>query len=183
MIDYLFIFTSILGLIFPTNSYLIWIKMKFGFYPTSYSSTYGMLWDLSEESEPKKHITHIFTSWANEHAVYLLPALTWYSDNLIQILMAGIALTALMFVGRCPTSVNKEVTKIHCFMAKLCALDAIIWLFLKGIYAPTLVLCIGGYIWSKGWQKKYECTIMEYMAFTSAYVGVIVCALRSLGIL
>lgn len=111
MIHYIFLFTSIFGLTFPTNLYLIWIKSLFGHFPTS---------------------------------------------------------------------VSKDVTKVHCIMAKICALDAIVWLFLKGIYAPTLILCIGGYIWSKGWQKKYETTIMEYMAFTSAYTGVVICAIKSL---
>lgn len=181
MIDYIFLATAILGLAFPTNAYLIWIKHLFKCWPTSYSGTYGMLYEFSKAFQV--HFEHIFTSWTGLHAALLLPALVHYSDTTLEICMASIALTALVFVGLFPTSVSKEVTKIHCFMAKLCALDAIVWLFLKGIYAPTLVLCIGGYIWSKGWQKKYETTIMEYMAFTSAYVGVGICALKSLGIL
>ena len=114
------------------------------------------------------------------HAALLLPALVYYSDTTLEIIMASAALLALIFVGLFPTSVSKDVTKVHCIMAKLCAADAIIWLFLKGIYVPTLIFCIGGLIWSKGWQKKYETTIMEYMAFTSAYIGVIICAIESL---
>lgn len=183
MIDYIFLATSIFGLTFPTNLYLIWIKSLFGYYPTSYSGTYGMLWELAHKSNPIKHITHIFTAWTGMHSALLLPALVYYSDTTLEIIMASVALLALVFVGLFPTSVNKDVTKVHCIAAKLCALDAIVWLFLKGIYAPTLVLCIGGYIWSKGWQKKYETTIMEYMAFTSAYIGVGICALKSIGLL
>jgi len=182
MIDYIFLFAAIYGEIFPTNLYLIWIKNLFGHFPTSYSGTYGMLWNLAHESKPFKHITHLFSSWTNEHTVCMLP-LIYYSDTTLEIIMASAALFALMIVGRCPTSVNKDVTTIHCIAAKLCALDAILWLFLKGIYAPTLVLCIGGYIWSKVKQKKYETTIMEYMAFTSAYVGIAICALKNLGLL
>lgn len=183
MIDYIFLATAIFGLTLPTNLYLIWIKSLFGSYPTSYSGTYGMLWDLAHKCKPVKHITHIFTAWTGMHAALLLPALVYYSDTTLEIIMASAALLALIFVGLFPTSVSKDVTKVHCFMAKICAADAIIWLFLKGIYAPTLILCIGGYIWSKGWQKKYETTIMEYMAFTSAYIGVIICALKSIGLL
>lgn len=180
MIDYIFLATAIFGLTFPTNLYLIWIKSLFGSYPTSYSGTYGMLWDLAHKCKPVKHITHIFTAWTGMHAALLLPALVYYSDTTLEIIMASAALLALIFVGLFPTSVSKDVTKVHCFMAKICAADAIVWLFLKGIYAPTLVFCIGGLIWSKGWQKKYETTIMEYMAFTSAYTGVIICAIKSL---
>lgn len=180
MIDYIFLATAIFGLTFPTNLYLIWIKSLFEYFPTSYSGTYGMLWALANKNNPVKHITHIFTAWAGMHAALLLPALVYYSDTTLEIIMASVALLALVFVGLFPTSVSKDVTKVHCIMAKICALDAIFWLFLKGIYAPTLVLCIGGYIWSKGWQKKYETTIMEYMAFTSAYTGVIICAIKSL---
>lgn len=183
MIDYIFLATSIFGLTFPTNLYLIWIKSLFGHFPTSYSGTYGMLWELAHKSKPVKHITHIFTAWTGMHSALLLPALVYYSDTTLEIIMASVALLALVFVGLFPTSVSKDVTKVHCFCAKLCALDAIVWLFLKGIYAPTLVLCIGGYIWSKVKQKKYETTIMEYMAFTSAYVGIAICALKNLVLL
>ena len=183
MIDYIFLATAIFGLTLPTNLYLIWIKSLFGSYPTSYSGTYGMLWDLAHKCKPVKHITHIFTAWTGMHAALLLPALVYYSDTTLEIIMASAALLALIFVGLFPTSVSKDVTKVHCFMAKICAADAIIWLFLKGIYVPTLIFCIGGLIWSKGWQKKYETTIMEYMAFTSAYVGIAICALKNLGLL
>ena len=183
MINYIFLATAIFGLLIPTNIYLVWIKELFGRYPTSYSGTYGMLWDLSHACKPIRHLTHIFTAWTGMHSALLLPALVYYSDTTLEIIMSSVALLALVFVGLFPTSVSKDVTTVHCICAKLCALDAIVWLFLKGIYAPTLVLCIGGYIWSKGWQKKYETTIMEYMAFTSAYVGVIVCALKSLGLI
>ena len=183
MINYIFLTIAIFGLVLPTNIYLLWIKKLFGCYPTSYSGTYGMFWKYSHSKNPVKHFTHIFTAWTGMHAALLLPALVYYSDTVLEICMASIALTALVFVGLFPTSIKKEVTTIHCIMAKLCAADAIIWLFLKGIYAPTLIYLIGGYIWSKGWQKKYETTIMEYMAFVSAYTGVIVCALKSIGLL
>ena len=180
MINYIFLATALFGLSLPTNIYLFWIKKIFGCFPTSYSGTYGMLWDYSHKKKPFRHLTHIFTAWTGMHAALLLPALVYYSDTTLQISMASIALLALVFVGLFPTSVSKDVTKVHCFCAKLCALDAIVWLFLKGIYIPTLIFCVGGYIWSKGWQKKYETTIMEYMAFVSAYTGVIICAVNSI---
>ena len=181
MIDYIFLAVAIFGLALPTNIYLIWIKNIFGHFPTSYSGTYGMLWNLSHKKRPYRHLTHIFTAWTAMHTALLLPALVYYSDTTLQILMCSIALLSLVFVGLFPTSVSQEVTKVHCLMAKICAVDAVVWLFLKGIYAPTLIYLIGGFIWSKGWQKKYEVTIMEYMAFVSAYTGVIICAIKSLG--
>lgn len=95
--------------------------------------------------------------------------------------MLGIlALVSLCFVGLFPTSVSKEVTKLHCFFAKVCAVDAVLWLFLKEFYITALILLIGGFVWSRLFQRKYETLIMEFMAFLSAYIGIIMCAIYNI---
>ena len=182
MTHYIFLALAVFSMVVPTNLYLIYFRKFFKRFPPSYSSTYGILWTYATNCKPMKHLTHIFTAWTGLE-VATLSGLVYYSDTTLQVAMSTLCLLALIFVGVCPTSVNKDVTKVHCAMAKICALNAIVWLFLKGIYVPTLVLCIGGLIWSRGWQRKYETLIMEYMAFMSAGVGVVICALKSLGVL
>ena len=179
MTHYIFLTLAILNMVFPTNLYLIYFRKFFKFFPASYSSTYGALWEAAMKL--KRHITHIFTSWTGIECV-TLAGLIYYSDTTLQVALSSICLLALAIVGLFPTSVSKEVTKVHCIAAKICALCAIVWLFTKGFYISTLILCLGGLIWSRGWQKKYETLIMEYMAFMSADIGVILCALIELGV-
>jgi hypothetical protein len=180
--NYFLITLALLNMIFPTNLYLLLVRNKINNkkFPTSYSGTYSIWYNVAKAT--KRHLEHIFTSWTNLECVSLA-GLIWYSDNIWELGMSSIALIALAIVGMFPTSVSKDVTKVHCIAAKICALDAIVWLFLKGIYIPTLILLIGGLIWSRCFQKKYETLIMEYMAFMSADIGVIICGLKALGVL
>lgn len=179
---YFLIVLALINIVFPTNLYLLLVRNKINNkkFPTSYSGTYSIWYNVAKYTG--RHLEHIFTSWTNIECV-TLAGLIYFSDNLIQLVMSSVALCALAIVGMFPTSVSKDVTKVHCIAAKICALDAVVWLFLKGIYIPTLVLLVGGLIWSRGWQKKYETLIMEYMAFMSADIGVIICGLRMLGVL
>lgn len=172
IIDLVFLILAVLGIIIPTVAYLLWVKntVNKNKYPTSYSGTYG-IWYSYEYRQ------HIFTAWTAFQTVLLLPALVHYSTNIYEILMGVFALTSLCFVGLFPTSVSKEVTKLHCIFAKVCAIDAIVWLFLKGHYTTTLCLLICGFIWSRLFQRKYETLIMEFMAFLSAYIGIILCSI------
>lgn len=183
---YIFLALAIMGAVVPTNLYLIYFKKIFKFFPLSYSSSYGAMWAVMKEyllkKKEEKHITHIFTFWTGLQVISMIPFIMLSDTTLELILSIGSSL-ALIIVGGFPTSVNKDITKVHCIAAKLCAAGAIVWLFLKGIYITTLVLCIGGLIWSRGWQKKYETLIMEYMAFMSVDVGVIICSLKALGVL
>lgn len=175
MINYVFLVLAILGISFPTVAYLLWVKntVNSGKYPTSYSGTYG-IWYSHE------HRQHIFTAWTAFQTALLLPALVHYSSNFTESMLGILALVSLCFVGLFPTSVSKEVTKLHCFFAKVCAVDAVLWLFLKEFYITTLILLIGGFVWSRLFQRKYETLIMEFMAFLSAYIGIIMCAIYNI---
>lgn len=180
MIDYVFLGLALIGLLFPTILYPIVVRNKVNnkHFPTSYSGTYSIWYNVSKATG--RHFEHIFTAWTGIESVLLLPALVYYSDTYLEICMAVFGLVSLVFVGLFPSSIKSEITKWHCIFAKICAIDAMLWLFLKGIYIPTLIYLIGGYIWSKGWQKKYETMIMEFMAFVSAYTGVIICSVMGL---
>lgn len=171
MINYIFLILAILGIALPTVAYPIWIKNVYNNdkYPSSYSGTYGILYS-------HEHRQHIFTAWTAIQTALLLPPLVYYSDTNLEMILGIVALVCLCFVGLFPTSVNKEVTKLHCFFAKVCALDAVVWLFLKEFYVTTLILLVGGFVWSRLFQRKYETFIMELMAFLSIYIGVILCA-------
>lgn len=180
MIHYIFLGLAIFGLLFPTILYPIVVKNKVNDHkwPTSYSNTYSIWYRFSKATA--RHFEHVFTAWTAIESALLLPALTYYSDTYLQICIGAFGLISLAFVGLFPSSIKSEITKLHCIFAKICAVFAMLWLFLKGIYIPTLILLIGGFIWSRGWQKKYETMIMEFVAFLSAYLGVIICALGNL---
>lgn len=169
--EIIYFIMAITHIIFPTISYILWVKNVFGKYPDSYSGTYRM-W------EERFNKGYIFTSWTGIASVLLIPSLAHFSLNIYELVVAMICPIMLVLVGLYPTSIDRYTTKLHCIFAKLCAGFAILWLFMKGIYIPTLILCIGGFIWSRLWQRKYETLIMELMAFLSANIGIIICYLR-----
>lgn len=177
MIDYIFLVIAICGLLFPTILYPIVIRNKINNhkFPTSYSGTYKILYNFSKKT--KLHLEHIFTAWTGIQSVLLVPALVYYSNNYFQICVGMFSLISLVFVGLFPTSVSKEITTLHCIFVKFCALLAVVWLLSMGIYYTTLFLLVGGFIWAKIWQEKYETMIMEFMSFASAYIGVIICCI------
>ena len=176
--DILFLTMAVIGLVFPTILYPIIVKKKFNNdkYPTSYSGTYSIFYKISQNT--KRHFEHIFTCWTNQHCLLLTPALCYYSKDVYNSLIGVVALGSLMYVGAFPSGIKKEVTRIHCVFAELCAAFAMLWLIRQGFFVPTAIFALVCFIWAKVWQKKYETIIMEFMAFTAAYIGVIMCALK-----
>lgn len=163
------IILSVLGIILPTIAYPIWTSNICGYFPTSYSGTYKM-W------EKKLNAGFRFQCWALFEILFMAFGLFAFSEKWYEYLLGFGAMFYLGLVALYPSGINKEITKLHCIFAKLCAISAIVWLLLKEFYAVVGILVIIGLIWSYI-KKDYETLIMEFMAFLGTYIGIILCCL------
>lgn len=164
-----FALCAVAGIIFDTV-YPYWTKKKANNdkWPTSYSNTYG-IW------ERFCNAGYIFTGWVGTNIILMLPGLLWTAKTDVQFILPFIALFALLIVGVRPSGISKDITKVHCIAAQICAILSTINVGLHGYWKTALVVLGVLYVWSKLFQQKYETLIMEYGAFVIAYLTIIFC--------
>lgn len=156
---------ALLGIIFPTTSYVFWFKNICGYYPHSYSDTFkGWI--------KKFGVGFRFQCWIVFANLFMAFGLYEYSVKWYEYLLSFGAMFYLGLVALYPSGINKEITKYHCIFAKLCATSAVIWLLCKELYILTGSLILIGLTWSH-FKKEYETLIMEAMAFLGVYIGII----------
>ena len=158
------------GLVVFSILYPIFTKNKAnkGKWPESYSNTYK-IWENYNNSG------YLFTSWVCGNIFCLLPGLLYVATNKIQFALPFIALAALGVVGARPSSISKDITKVHCLAAQICAITSTVNVALHGYWKTALIVLGILFIWSRLFQKKYETLIMEFGAFLIAYLTIIFC--------
>lgn len=159
-----------IGTLFLSILYPIWTKNVANGkkWPTSYSNTYE-IW------EKFCNAGYLFTGWVCGNVIFMLPGLLYFAKTPIQFTLPFIALFALFIVGVHPSGISKDITKIHCRAAQICAILSTVNVGLHGYWKTALIILGVLYIWSKLWHQKYETLIMEFGAFLIAYLTIVFC--------
>lgn len=151
--------------------YLIAFKKSYGFWPSSFSASFKTQELDKDENGIGKG--YRFTKWIAFMIIFMLPGLLHNSNTALEWVLGYGSLFYLAIVGAKPSGINEKTTKIHCWAAKLCALSAVVWVALQHCYLLLAIFLIGGFVWSRLWQRKYETLIMELMAFLATYGAII----------
>lgn len=154
--------------------YLMLFYAYYRFFPTSYSNSYSHWEETPTKNGKILNAGYLFTGWTAFSDFFMLPGLLALSDTWYQILLGVGALFYLLIVGIRPSGIKKQITKIHCIAAKLCAVSAVVWVLTHQLYALTLGMLAIGYLIGHFYKKGYyETLIMEAVAFLLTDIAII----------
>lgn len=162
-------------IVFCVFGYLILFYAYYGFFPTSYSGSY-VHW---EETPTKKgkilNAGYLFTSWTTFNIYFMMSGILAFSKRWYRYVLGLGAMFYLGVVGARPSGIKKQITKIHCISAKLCALSAVIWVLTFKFYILTFSMMGIGFLFAHFFKKgKYEVLIMEMLAFLLADIAILI---------